>query len=321
MDRRMFRYRFPVVAPVFAVVLFFLATLAACSDNVDSCATSTQVSITAVRPQPTASAASDKTAGKPVRLFLAAGDFAVGHNRIPFAMLGEAGPLRQPSAVAAFTPSGASSATVCADATFHPWPLAQVGVYSVEVDLDRAGLWTIEATTTLDDGTSVTSIAQFEVREQSLSPSLGAPAPRTVNKTGAGVADLRQISSDPEPDPDLYRTTVAQAIASGLPTVVSFATPAYCQTLTCGPQLSVLSAMKDEYAGRVNFIHIEVFDNPAEMGGDVTKGILSPHLAEWGLVSEPFTFVLDGQGIVRAKFEGFVTQDELSVSVNKVLEG
>jgi hypothetical protein len=262
-----------------------------------------------------------QTSEKPIRLVIAAGDFAVGHNRIPFAMLGETGPLRQPKASVTFSPASGPGATVRTDAAFHPWPLAQVGVYAVEVDLDMAGLWTIEATATFDDGTVVTARAQFEVREQSLSPTLGAPAPRTINKTGADVADLHLISSDPDPDPDLYRLTVAKAIESGLPTVVSFATPAYCQTLTCGPQISVLTAMKGGYAGRVNFIHIEVFDNPAEMGGDITKGILSPHLAEWGLVSEPFTFVIDAQGIVRAKFEGFVTQDELSAAVDKVLGG
>jgi hypothetical protein len=314
----MMHHRFPLAVPVFPVALLLLAALAACSDGAGTSAALTQPAATAtIGPQPTSVVA--PAPEKTVRLVVAAGDFAVGHNRIPFAILGEAGPLRRPTAVVSLSLAGAPGATIRANATFHPWPLAQVGVYAVEVDLDRAGLWTIEAMTTLEDGSSVTGLAQFEVREQSLSPSLGAPAPRTVNKTSADAADLRQISSDPDPDPDLYRLTVAQAIESGLPTIVSFATPAYCQTLTCGPQISVLSKMQDEYAGRVNFIHIEVFDNPAEMGGDITKGVLSPHLAEWGLISEPFTFVLDAQGIVRAKFEGFVTQDELSLAVDKVL--
>ena len=42
-------------------------------------------------------------------------------------------------------------------------------------------------------------------------------------------------------------------------------------------------------------------------------------MSEWGLPSEPWTFVVDREGIVRAKYEGFVTEDELGDAIGETL--
>ena len=120
-----------------------------------------------------------------------------------------------------------------------------------------------------------------------------------------GRGRSRRTDDRPDPDPDLYAKTIAEALDEGIPLVVSFATPAYCKTATCGPQLDTLKQLKTTHSERVNFIHVEVYDNPPEIresGISVAK--LSPTLAEWGLPTEPWTFVIDAEGIVRAKYEG-----------------
>ena len=55
------------------------------------------------------------------------------------------------------------------------------------------------------------------------------------------------------------------------------------------------------------------------MNGDVSKGRLSPLLNTWGLITEPFTFLIDREGLIAAKFEGFVTGQELSRALRSVL--
>ena len=40
---------------------------------------------------------------------------------------------------------------------------------------------------------------------------------------------------------------------------------------------------------------------------------------EWGLATEPVTFVLGVDGIVAGKFEGFVSEEELESALNEVL--
>ena len=158
------------------------------------------------------------------------------------------------------------------------------------------------------------------VKENSSTPAIGSPAPASMNKTSRDVEALDRLTTAPAPDPDLYRMTIREALASGMPLVVSFATPGYCQTATCGPQVEVLSGIKDRYRGRANFIHVEVFDNPHEIQGDLGKAQAVPSVEEWGLPTEPWTFIVDGGGAVSAKYEAFTTAEEIQEGLAAVLQ-
>ena len=207
-----------------------------------------------------------------------------------------------------------------AEASFVTWPTGRAGVYVVDgVELDKAGRWGLVVEVETDDGQVALGQLGFDVKLTSSSASIGSLAPRSLNKTGGDGADYREITTSPDPDPDLYRMTVAEAVEAGRPAVVTFATPAFCSTATCGPQVEVVSALKDRYGGEASFIHVEVYDNPVEMREDFSKGRVSPVLEEWGLISEPYTFILDGEGVIRSKFEGFVTEEELEAALKEVL--
>ena len=57
--------------------------------------------------------------------------------------------------------------------------------------------------------------------------------------------------------------------------MVVFATPAFCVSATCGPQLSELGKVKEEFGGRANFVHVEVFKDPHLItGGRPTAGLV-----------------------------------------------
>jgi hypothetical protein len=136
---------------------------------------------------------------------------------------------------------------------------------------------------------------------------VGEAPPPTANKTApatASASDLAAITSDPAPDPGLYALTVDEARTSGKPTVIVFATPAFCQTELCGPIVDEIKHVKAEWGDRVNFIHIEVYDAFDPL-------VVSPLMASWGLSTEPWVFVLDADGNVSARLEGNVTAAEL----------
>ena len=277
---------------------------------------------------PTAAAPSAPTPGAAsgppeVRLGLATVDIGVGLNRFAFGVRGQdSKPIRTPAALATFMyiESTPYEVRAQAQASFVTWPTGRAGVYVVEgVDLDKAGRWGLVVEVETEDGAVAVGQLGFDVKLTSSSPAIGSLAPRSLNKTGGDGTDLKEITTSPEPDADLYRMTVAEAIAAGRPAVVTFATPAFCSTATCGPQVEVVSAIKDRYAERASFIHVEVYDNPVEMREDFSKGRLSPVLEEWGLISEPYTFILDGEGVIRSKFEGFVTEQELEAALKEVL--
>ena len=269
-------------------------------------------------PKPSPASAAETTG---VTIAVASTDLAVGPNRFVFGVITGQGAVRVPEAAVAFvyldeTPSVVAST---ANAMFTKWPAGPGGVYVTEASFDRAGRWGAIVQVQLESGDKTGGQAGFEVHQNSSAPEIGQPAPKGTNKTADDVNDLKDLTTSPVPDPDLYRLTIDQATLSGMPTVVTFATPAFCSTATCGPQVLVVSSVKNRYKDEANFIHVEVYDNSAEMGGDLSKGRLSPLMEVWGLLSEPFTFVLDQEGRVASKFQGFVTEAELEDSLRRVL--
>ena len=105
----------------------------------------------------------------------------------------------------------------------------------------------------------------------------------------------------------------------GRPAVIVFASPAFCTNAVCGPQVDVLKELKDKYRGRANFIHVDYFDNPDEIQGDLDRAVVSPTVLEWNLPSTEWSFVLDDAGVVAARFEAFATLEELEEALLDVL--
>ncbi|MYC05954.1 MAG: hypothetical protein F4X57_02045 [Chloroflexi bacterium] len=270
-----------------------------------------------VAPTPT-------TAPETLRLAFASSDLAVGGNRVVFGVIDTAtGPVRDASVqVSTFflPPDGGQEGPVeVVDAVFRAWPVTPRGVFTTRLNFDRAGEWGIGAVITDADGNERTATARVLVNDASATPALGTAAPRSISKTLAYAGDFERLTTDFEPDADLYSMTIADALDTGKPLMVVFSTPAYCQTATCGPQLDVIKDVKADYADTMNFIHVEVYDNPHEIEGDLTNAVISPTVEEWGLPSEPWTFIIDGDGVIRAKFEAFTTRAELDEALALVI--
>ena len=258
-----------------------------------------------------------------LRVLLASSDLSVGPNRLGFGLVdSQSGAVRDKVVqvstyyLGASTPQGPIET---AKAVFRKWPVGVGGVYTARLSFDRSGTWALTATVAEPDGSSRTGSVAIEVKESSATPAVGSAAPRSANKTSRDVASLGELTTDPDPDPDLYSLTIADALDAGWPLMVVFATPAYCQTATCGPQVEVVRDLKDRYKTEVTFIHVEVYDNLQEIEGDLTRARISPTVSEWNLPSEPWTFIVDSQGRINSKFEGFTTGEELEDALGQVL--
>jgi hypothetical protein len=186
------------------------------------------------------------------------------------------------------------------------------GLYVTYLSFERPGTWGLEV---LAKGDGPVAAARFtvDVRAVPQTPALGAPAPRSRNLILGDVDDLRQIDTSDPPDPRLHRVRIADAIAQGKPQVIVFATPRYCVSRLCGPVLDVVRTLLPTYGDRVAFIHQEIWQ-------DLSAQQLFPTVAEWNLPSEPWIFVVDHQGLIRAKFEGLTTARELEAALQQLLE-
>ncbi len=190
------------------------------------------------------------------------------------------------------------------------WSIPDVrGFYIAGPTFDQPGQWNV-AISSPDRGT--TGTFPFTVNADVPLPEVGEAAPRSETRT-IPESDLSEITTDPDPRPELYEIAIAEAVTNGTPALIVFATPAFCQTAVCGPTLDIVKEVADQHSG-FDAVHVEVFENIGSKGAGQLVEV--PAVIEWGLPSEPWIFVVDADGIVTARFEGAVSADELIEALN-----
>ena len=164
-------------------------------------------------------------------------------------------------------------------------------------------------------GSKISGIGNVVVRARSYSPAVGAKAPASRTPTLAtSGGKLAPLTTARHPDRQLYTTSVAQALKAHEPFVVTFATPKFCTSRTCGPVVDVVSSVRKQLAhSGVRFIHVEVFQD-----NDPAKGY-NRWMRQWNLQSEPWSFLVGRDGRIKEKFEGPVSIRELRSAVESML--
>lgn len=204
-------------------------------------------------------------------------------------------------------------------ARFSRFPDGVRGFHVAEVNFDRSGRWALVMSVPHSDGFQTVAIG-VHVSKETSAPSIGDAAPPSKNRTlNDGIA-IGNLSTGDEPDPGLYLITVEDAIAAGQPFVVVFASPGFCTNAFCGPQAEVLSELRELYPTGVNYIHIDLYENPEAVRlGEIP--LETPLLEEWGLHTGEWTFVVNAEGRVHARFEAFAPLEEVEAALVELLEG
>ena len=162
-------------------------------------------------------------------------------------------------------------------------------------------------------GRRIQALGNVVVKREPEAPRVGDRAIPSRNPTVRDGTDPRRITTARPPDTELLQVSVAQALAAKSPFVVTFSTPLYCQTRTCGPVVQVVQSVAARWQAKgVAFIHVEVYED-----NDPAKGT-NRWVDEWRLPTEPFTFVVDRRGVIRAKLEGAFGAGELDAAVERV---
>lgn len=256
-----------------------------------------------------------ETSGGPsdFQVLVASDDFPVGQPRVPLLLF--AGPQRVADAqrvnLTAFDLTGGTPIPGWTGEAVNYSDYA-VPYWVAYPTLPHAGLWGLQAAITKGDGTVTTGQLVIEVKDRTPVPAIGSQPPRSQNRTLTTQPDLRQLTSAAQPNPAFYQLTVAEAMQSGRPSVVVFATPGFCQTALCAPVLKSAETIYPAFKAQVNFIHVEIYKqfNPALVVDDT--------VTEWQLTSEPWTFILDQKGTVFARFGGPVSPRELTATLKEL---
>ena len=160
--------------------------------------------------------------------------------------------------------------------------------------------------------------------------ALGAPAPTTRTPTAADFGgDLTWVTTDPLPDPRMSATSTVDALAAGTPFVLVVDSVQFRVTPACGKAVVMAKRLLDRWRD-VPFIHHEPYRYTVITTEPVLEGTLeTPVLTEpaaawgvgadpWGVGSMPWIFIVDGEGIVRAKYQGVMGSADVDVLLSLV---
>jgi hypothetical protein len=185
-------------------------------------------------------------------------------------------------------------------------------IYVVRLRISRPGRYWLVAEPV---GAKIQALGILDVKARTDSVAVGANAPRSATPTLASVhGAVSRLTTRVPPDRALLRYSIAQTLAAHRPFVVTFATPRYCTSRTCGPVVDVVDYVRRTFERQgIRFIHVEVYKDNRPAEG------YNRWMRQWGLHTEPWTFVVDKSGRIRAKFEGSISAGELEVAVRRFL--
>ena len=192
------------------------------------------------------------------------------------------------------------------------------GYFTAEVHIPSAGNWIFGAATT-QGGKRAVGIAASAVKA-SIPNAVGAKAISTPTPVATTRHKLEEICTRVPPDP-MHYISLDRALTNRKPTVVSFATPLLCMSRLCGPVVDEqLLAFQKIGKSKANFIHVEEFlPGPDLKPPAPTLSNQSPPFKAWRLSTEPWVFVIDRHGVIRAEFEGPVVAQQIEAEVGPLL--
>lgn len=141
------------------------------------------------------------------------------------------------------------------------------------------------------------------IDDSSLKVGMSAPSLRT--KTLHDVnGDFSRITTYRYPDKRMYQVSLDEALASDKPIILEFATPGHCTV--CDKQLQMLKALLVKYEQDVIFLHMDQYQNPEAFKA-------------FGVIGDPWTYVIDRKNIVRFKQPGRMLYNELDIIIAGIL--
>lgn len=184
--------------------------------------------------------------------------------------------------------------------------------YAAEVRIPTPGRWTVAVKVSGSAAGAGTANIAVVPPSQAVHP-VGSKAVSTPTPVARSEAQARRICTrKPKPDP-LHYISLDKALKNGKPTVVTFATPLLCTSKVCGPVVDEVTAVYDQVGrAKANFIHVEEYPtrNPAKP---------ARAFSAWGFQTEPWVFVIDKGGSIRARYMGPVTAVQIAAALHPLL--
>ena len=194
------------------------------------------------------------------------------------------------------------------------WPPNR-NVFITKINFDEVGYWEFIVRNGKDEAK-----ATVNVKQDSKILNVGDFI-EPLNTPSIGEYNISEISTDINPNKDFYKHSIAEALSEKKPIFITFATPGLCVTGTCSPQLEELKKISNDYNDLI-IIHIEIWKNFKEVmdKGDLSIGKLNDSVEKFGIKTEPWTFLINTEGKIKNRYQGFVESKELKTDLESIRE-
>lgn len=190
--------------------------------------------------------------------------------------------------------------------------------YAFEFEPETAGFYDIVLDAG-DEGDVITQVQIVEADDEAASAIVG-PGDTLPELQTPTVDDERGVTPicTREPACDLHARTAADVVAAGEPMALLVATPAFCQTVICGPVLDVLLGVLPDVPG-VAAVHAEVFSDPENNPVPPTPDDFAPVVGQLGLAFEPVLYTVGGDGVVRQRLDYIFGEAEIRRALEELV--
>jgi len=201
--------------------------------------------------------------------------------------------------------------------------------YVADVAIPTPGFWRLAVTVPTPVG-DIGGTAEITALDPGSSAAIGAKAPTAHTPTLTDVGGLaKAVTTDPAPDLRLSQASTTDALAAGKPFVLVVDSSKFRVSPACGRAILMARYLLDRWTD-VGFIHLEpykysiVTDTP-ELDGSLVDPPLNDATAAWGIGGDPWgarsmpwVFVVDGNGVVRAKYQGIMGSEDIDVILSLI---
>lgn len=227
--------------------------------------------------------------------------------RVPFAVLKGMKPTSEHEAEVGFAKDGGEFGASI-KVTAHTEGIEQRPYYVVRQTFPEPGTYRLGVNV---GGGSVEAAFRVLDAASSKTPVPGRAFPAVKTPTVADQMGVNPICTR-SPACPWHAVSLDAALAEKRPVVLNVGTPARCATQTCGPVLDVLLSQRDAFESKVRFVHAEVYTT---LTGQETLPVIS----ELGLTSEPWTFLIGADGVVRDRLAGPIDRREAAEALAKLV--
>jgi hypothetical protein len=184
-------------------------------------------------------------------------------------------------------------------------------IYGAQVRLPHAGTFAVLTLSATAKGL-IGAPGEVAVGATSPIPDAGQRPPAIATDTAATVHGNVALLTTRLPAESMHAVSLNQVLGKR-PVALIFSTPQLCTSRVCGPVTDIAVSLQKEFAGRIDFIHEEVYvDNQPSKG-------LRAQMKAFHLQTEPWLFAINRHGVIVTRLEGAFGVNELRAALEAAL--